>query len=71
MVWLSRHNNSLIKVFEKRAQYNLKLNSQKCSFLRKEVTYLGHLITHEGVEPGPSKLEVIKNYLILLKLLPH
>jgi hypothetical protein len=37
---LRDHNNKLIVVFNRLRQHNLKLQPSKCSFLRKEITYL-------------------------------
>ena len=33
----------------------------KCNFLKRHVQYLGHLISGEGIEPVPEKLDSIKN----------
>lgn len=41
---------------------NLKLNPQKCEFLKKQILYLGHLITSEGILPDPEKTDVIQRY---------
>ena len=38
----------------------LKLKESKCNFLKRHVQYLGHLISGEGIEPVPEKLESIK-----------
>jgi hypothetical protein len=41
-------------------QYSLKLQPDKCEFLRKEVSYLGHVISEDGVRPDHKKTESIK-----------
>jgi hypothetical protein len=41
---------------------NLKLQPSKCEFLHTEVSYLGHVITKEGVQPDPKKVEVTENF---------
>ncbi|KAL6421074.1 hypothetical protein ACFW04_013598 [Cataglyphis niger] len=41
---------------------NLKLQPDKCEFLRKEVIYLGHIISENGISPDPSKLMAIKEF---------
>ena len=33
---------------------------EKCNFLKVHIKYLGHLISGEGIEPLPEKLESIK-----------
>lgn len=40
---------------------NLKLQPDKCEFLRKEVT-LGHKISELGVEPDTRKIDAIENF---------
>lgn len=58
---LESHNKRLIEVFDRLANYNLKIQPDKCEFLRKEVTYLGHLITDQGVKPDPGKVQAVLN----------
>jgi hypothetical protein len=43
------HNVKLREVMDRLRTYKLKLQPEKCKFLRKEVNYLGHIITAEGV----------------------
>lgn len=59
---VNHHNHNLIKIFERLRKFNLKLNPAKCSFLNKEVTYLGHLVTDKGILPDPKKYNAIKIY---------
>jgi len=53
---LEEHNKRLIQVLDRLREHNLKLQLDKCEFLRKEVIYLGHTITENGIRPEPSKL---------------
>jgi len=41
---------------------NLKLQPDKCEFLRKEVTYLGHIIGENGVNPNSKKVETVRKF---------
>lgn len=59
---LKIHNNRLVKVFERLSKFNLKIQPDKCEFLRKEVMYLGHLITEHGVKPDPKKVSAVLTY---------
>lgn len=59
---LENHNKNLIKVFERLRKVNLKLNPRKCEFLKKELLYLGHVISSEGIKPDPRKTEALRNY---------
>lgn len=59
---LKEHDENLEQVFKRCRLYNLKLNPKKCKFLLKSVTYLGHLITDQGILPDPDKFIIIKQY---------
>lgn len=59
---LTDHETKLKNIFKTLQRNNLKLNPDKCEFLRKEVTYLGHLITSDGVKPDPIKTRVIEEF---------
>jgi len=59
---LEDHNKNLIKVFTRLRKVNLKLNPTKCEFLKKELLYLGNVITPEGISPDPEKIRVLKDY---------
>lgn len=56
---LEEHICSLKKIFETLDKYNLKLQLDKCEFLSKEVAYLGHIVTPEGIKPNPDKIKAI------------
>jgi len=55
---LEGHNKSLVTVLHRLR--NIKLQSNKCEFLRKEVIYLGNIIMENGISPHSSKLEAKK-----------
>lgn len=62
---LENHNKRLIEVFDRLAAFKLKIQPEKCDFLRKEVMYLGHLITNEGVkpdQPDPNKIKAVVDF---------
>lgn len=44
---LQMHNKNLIDIFERLRKVNLKLNATKCEFLKKELLYLGHVVSAE------------------------
>ena len=39
-------------------------NPQKCFFGIKEVEYLGHIVSHEGVKVDPKKIKSMMDWLI-------
>ncbi|KAM0734141.1 Retrovirus-related Pol polyprotein from transposon 17.6 [Formica fusca] len=59
---LKEHNTRLIEVLNKLRKHNLKLQPDKCEFLRKEVIYLGHIVTENGIMPDPSKLKAVREF---------
>ena len=59
---IEEHLNRLRHVFEKMRESNLKFKPTKCHFLKKEVEYLGHIVTQDGYKPNPNKIEIVKNY---------
>jgi len=56
------HDRKLRDVFRRLRKYNLKLQPDKCEFLRKEVTFFGHKISECGVEPDARKVKSVKNF---------
>lgn len=59
---LQEHIGRLRTIFDRLRQANLKVQLDKTEFLRKEVAFLGHLITPDGLKPNPKKVEAIKNF---------
>jgi len=59
---LKVHNDRLRDVFARLRMHNLKLQPDKCEFLRKEVTYLGHKLTPEGLLPDSNKVRAVKEF---------
>ena len=56
------HLERLDAVFSHLKQHNLKLKPSKCEFLRLEVTYLGHVVSEEGIRTDPEKTKAVKNW---------
>lgn len=59
---LQEHVQRLKLIFERIRQSKLKIQLDKSEFLHKEVAYLGHKITRDGVMPNPDKVEAVKNF---------
>ena len=55
------HLCRLAEVLLRFREAGLKLKPAKCNFFRKEVRFLGHLVSAEGVRPDPSNVEKIVN----------
>lgn len=56
------HMKNLEKVFKVCRDKNLKLNPEKCQFMKTEVTFLGHKCTDKGILPDNSKFDTISEY---------
>jgi transposase InsO family protein len=56
------HVDRLREVFERLRTANLRLKPQKCTFLSESVSYLGHVISSDGIKANPDKISTIKNY---------
>ena len=48
-------------IFQKLIAAGLKLKESKCDFFKREIHYLGHLISDKGIHPLPEKLYTIHN----------
>ena len=49
----------LEEVFKKLEAKDLQLGIEKCKFMRRVLLFLGHLISENGVEPNPEKVEAM------------
>ena len=58
------HLERLQAVFSRLQEHNLKLKPSKCEFLKSEITYLGHIVSIEGIRTDPEKTEAIKSWPI-------
>ncbi|KAL5006251.1 hypothetical protein ScPMuIL_015057, partial [Solemya velum] len=56
------HLARLEAVFQRLEQYGLKLKPSKCSFGKKDVRYLGHIVSEHGIQTDPEKVSVVENW---------
>ena len=56
-----QHLEHLETVFSHLREAGLKMKCSKCDFFKKEIHYLGHLISTEGISPLPNKLDCIQH----------
>lgn len=59
---IEHHSIKLRHVFDRLRANNLKLQPDKCEFMRHEVSYLGHMISDKGVQPNPIKVKAIQDF---------
>ena len=49
------------QVFKKLRSAHLSMKLSKCHFFMKEIQYLGHIISTEGIKPLPSKTKAMQS----------
>ena len=54
-------DRTLIKLFKRAQEKNVKFNSTKLQLKKSEVRYMGNIFGSNGVKPDPSKVEAIVN----------
>ena len=59
---LKSHVANMIRVLDALKKYNLRVHLLKCQFFQKQVVFLGHLVSANGVQPLHDKLAAIRNY---------
>ncbi|OXU20806.1 hypothetical protein TSAR_005406 [Trichomalopsis sarcophagae] len=52
---VEEHNDKFAKLLRRLKVANVKLQPDKCDFLRREVSYSGHVINEVGIRPDPKK----------------
>ncbi|PIK54529.1 hypothetical protein BSL78_08547 [Apostichopus japonicus] len=56
------HLQRLGNVLDRLSKHGLKAKPSKCHLLQKEVHYLGHVVSAEGISTEPEKCAVIKDW---------
>ena len=56
----SEHMERLDAVLQRFKDANILLKFGKCEFFQRELTFLGHVISPEGIRPDPSKVSAVR-----------
>jgi len=59
---LEKHYEHIQRVLEKFMEYNVTVNLEKCQFFKSEATFLGHIISNQGVKMDNSKLQTVQDF---------
>lgn len=59
---LEEHESRLLQVLNRLKEYGLKLSPEKCRFFQTSVRYLGHIVSQDGVETDPTKVEALQTW---------
>lgn len=57
-----QHLQHLDQIFSRLSSAGLTLKPTKCSFAQRQVQYLGHVITKDGVQVDVSKTDAVKSF---------
>jgi hypothetical protein len=57
------HDKRLSAVMNAIKESGLKLNKEKCHIRKKSVKFFGHVITEDGIQPDPEKVEAVKKMI--------
>ena len=58
---VEEHLDHIKQVFKKLRSTNLSIKLSKCHFFTKEIQYLGHILSTNGIRPLSLKTQAIKN----------
>lgn len=53
------HDGNLLRLLKRAREINLKFNIKKLNLRRKEVKFMGHVLTSNGLKPDPDKIKAV------------
>ena len=59
---IPEHLARLEILFDRLRKAGLKLKPSKCALLQRKVEFLGHIVSADGVEADPAKIEKVQNW---------
>jgi len=57
---VEKHFEILELVLKRLSEYNVRLNLDKCAFLKKQISYCGHIIGKDGIRKEQKKMEAVE-----------
>ena len=61
---LNEHLHHLDCIFKRLREHKLYAKLEKCQFMQKQIKFLGHLVSSEGVRVNPEKVQAIVDWLV-------
>lgn len=49
-------------IFDRLQSANLKLKPRKCALFQEQVSFLGHIVSHDGVRCSPEKVAAVQDW---------
>jgi transposase InsO family protein len=59
---VEEHLSRLVELLTRLRGANLKLKPSKCQLLRREIAFLGHIVSQEGLSVDPAKIESVTQW---------
>ena len=59
---LEEHKEHLAKLCKELQEHKLYVNPEKSELFFKEIHYLGHIISKDGIRMDPDKLKIIQEW---------
>ena len=57
---VENHDQRLTALLERCSNKGSKLNQEKCKLRLSEVSFMGHVISDEGLKPDPAKIQGVR-----------
>ena len=61
---IEEHSERLALVFQRLASHGLKIEPTKCYLFQKSVSYLGQIISDQGISADPEKVKAVSEWPI-------
>ena len=58
------HLDKLEEVFKRLSQAGLMMKPSKCEFFKREILFLGHCVSQEGIKPNPKTVEAVRSWKV-------
>ena len=58
----TEHEHHLSLVLQRLREHRLYAKFSKCEFLMPQVSFLGHIVSRDGILVDPSKIKAVKNW---------
>ena len=58
----AEHLEHLQQLFQRLSDYGILINTGKCEFGKDTITFLGHVVTAEGIHPLPDKVQALQEF---------
>ena len=56
------HEREMQEILQLLKEYDIRLNEEKSKFLKKEVTFLGTIISRDGLRMEPEKTKAVREW---------